>query len=87
MTHSMVGRTARLRTCRGTADLATDPSAERSVADALRAAGEAVEVHDDHYDADAADQPWLAEVGGKAWVVLSKDDRIPRNPVEREALS
>ena len=36
--------------------------------------------------ADAADQTWLADVGGKAWVVLSKDDRIRRNPVERQAL-
>ena len=58
----------------------------RVVADALRAAGEAVEVHDDHFAADAADQTWLANVGGKAWVVLSKDDRIRRNPVERQAL-
>jgi len=56
------------------------------VADALRAAGEAVEVHDDHFAADAADQTWLAEIGMRAWVVLSKDDRIRRNPVEREAL-
>jgi PIN like domain len=56
------------------------------VAEALRAAGEVVEIHDDHFAADAADQKWLAEVGAKAWVVLSKDDRIRRNPVEREAL-
>ncbi|MDB4979716.1 MAG: hypothetical protein JWM82_468 [Myxococcales bacterium] len=56
------------------------------MADALRAAGEAVEIHDDHFAADAADQTWLAEVGTKGWVVLSKDDRIRRNPVEREAL-
>ena len=58
----------------------------RFVADALRGAGEAVEVHDDHFAADAADQTWLADVGGKAWVVLSKDDRIRRNPVECQAL-
>jgi hypothetical protein len=58
----------------------------RVVADALRAVGEVVEVHDDHFARDAPDQLWLAEVGAKAWVVLSKDDRIRRNPVEREAL-
>lgn len=56
------------------------------MADALRAAGEAVEVHDDHFASDAADQDWLAAVGANAWVVLSKDDRIRRNPVERHAL-
>jgi hypothetical protein len=56
------------------------------VAEALRAAGEAVEVHDDQFASDAADQDWLAAVGANAWVVLSKDDRIRRNPVERHAL-
>ncbi len=59
---------------------------ERVVTDALRAAGESVESHDDHFRPDAADQTWLAEVGANAWIVLSKDDRIRRNPVEREAL-
>jgi hypothetical protein len=28
----------------------------------------------------------MARVGSKSWVVLSKDDRIRRNPVERDAL-
>jgi hypothetical protein len=56
------------------------------VADALRAAGEHVEVHDDHFAKDAADEAWLADIGGKGWVILSKDDRIRRNPVERQAL-
>jgi hypothetical protein len=56
------------------------------VAEALRAAGEQVEVHDDHFARDASDETWLGEVGAKGWVVLSKDDRIRRNPVEREAL-
>jgi hypothetical protein len=56
------------------------------VAEALRAAGEQVEVHDDHFARDASDETWLGKVGAKGWVVLSKDDRIRRNPVEREAL-
>lgn len=58
----------------------------RVVADALRAAGEVVEIHDDHFAADAPDHVWLGQVGANAWVVLSKDDRIRRSPVEREAL-
>lgn len=56
------------------------------LADALRAVGERVEVHDDHFPKDAPDEVWLAEVGAKGWVILSKDDRIRRNPVERQAL-
>lgn len=58
----------------------------RVVADALRGTGEAVEIHDDHFAPDGPDQNWLGEVGANAWVVLSKDDRIRRNPVEHEAL-
>jgi hypothetical protein len=58
----------------------------RVVVDALRAAGETVEAHDDHFSPGASDQTWLAAVGAQAWVVLSKDDRIRRNPVERDAL-
>lgn len=56
------------------------------VAEALRRLGERVEVHDDHFAKNVADDIWLAEVGAKGWVVLSKDDRIRRNPVERQAL-
>lgn len=56
------------------------------LAHALRALGERVEVHDDHFPKDATDEIWLADVGAKGWVILSKDDRIRRNPVERQAL-
>src|SRR4051794_37837765 len=58
----------------------------RIVADALRKADELVEVHDDHFAIDAPDEIWLPDVGARGWVVLSKDDRIRRNPVERAAL-
>jgi hypothetical protein len=58
----------------------------RVVAETLRALGEHVEVHDDHFSKDATDEVWLAEIGAKGWVILSKDDRIRRNPVERQAL-
>ena len=39
------------------------------VAQALREAGEQVEVHDDHFARDATDETWLAEVGAKGWIV------------------
>jgi len=44
------------------------------VAGALRTAGAKVEVHDDHFPQTTPDVEWLAEVGRRGWVVLSKDD-------------
>ena len=59
----------------------------RLVADALRVRGEIVEAHDAHFAKDAADVEWLGAVGRKGWVVVSKDDRIRLNEVERMALT
>jgi hypothetical protein len=59
----------------------------RLVAEALHAEGETVEVHDAHFAKDAADVEWLGAVGHKGWVVVSKDDRIRLNEVERMALT
>lgn len=59
----------------------------RLVFEALRAKGERVEVHDAHFPKDAPDVAWLGAVGHKGWVVLSKDDRIRLNEVERDALT
>ena len=56
------------------------------VAEALRIAGATVEVHDDHFPQTTPDVEWLAEVGRRGWVVLSKDERIRRNRIERAAL-
>jgi hypothetical protein len=56
------------------------------VADALRAAGARVEVHDDHFRQDCLDQEWLIEVGRRGWVVLTKDARIAYRPLERLAV-
>ena len=46
------------------------------VAQALREISETVEIHDDHFAPDAKDEAWLAEVGKRGWIVLTKDDRI-----------
>jgi uncharacterized protein with PIN domain len=59
---------------------------KKMVAEALRAAGAKVEVHDDHFAQDAQDEVWLTEVGSKGWVVLTKDQRIRFRVIEREAL-
>jgi hypothetical protein len=57
------------------------------VSEALCAAGETVEAHDTHFSKNATDVEWLSFVGRKEWVVLSKDDRIRLNEVERNALN
>lgn len=58
----------------------------RYVAQALRDAGAKVEIHDDHFPQTTSDVDWLTEVGKRGWVVLSKDERIRRNRIERGAL-
>ena len=52
----------------------------------LRAAGETAEAHDDHFPPDTPDVDWLAEVGRRGWVVLTKDANIRTNELERAAL-
>jgi hypothetical protein len=60
---------------------------KRDVPDALRKAGAAVEVHDDHFPQDADDVTWLRAVGARGWAVLTKDERIRRRETERRALT
>jgi len=55
------------------------------VADALRAAGANVEVHIDHFAQAAPDAEWIPEVGRRGWVLITKDQHIRRNPLERSA--
>jgi len=56
------------------------------VAEALRKAGANVEVHDDHFSQDVADEKWLEAAGKNGWVVLTKDRRIRFRATERQAL-
>ena len=58
----------------------------KHVANALRAAGATVEVHNDHFLQDARDEIWLPEVERRGWVVLTKDDRIRYRPTELAAV-
>lgn len=53
---------------------------------ALRAKGIRVEMLHDHFDLATPDTMWLAEVGKRGWVVLTKDQRIRRRRVEIDAL-
>ncbi|MBI5432705.1 MAG: hypothetical protein HZA52_07740 [Planctomycetes bacterium] len=56
------------------------------MADALRAAGATVEIHDDHFASDTADEEWIREVGARGWIVLTRDERIRYRPLERRAV-
>ncbi len=59
---------------------------KRILASALRAAGLNVQVHDDHFPANAKDTEWLRFVGAKGWVVLTHDRRIRYRAIELTAL-
>lgn len=45
-----------------------------------------VEVHDDHFPADAQDEIWLQSVGKRGWIVLTKDRNIRYRTREFNAL-
>lgn len=53
---------------------------------ALRDAGEEVRIHDELFPQNAKDELWLAEVGKRRWVVLTKDKHIRYRPSEIQAL-
>lgn len=55
------------------------------VAQALRAAGAKIEVHLDHFAGDKPDAEWISDVGERGWVLITKDQNIRRNPLERRA--
>lgn len=55
-------------------------------ADRLRAEGMAVEVHDDHLPQDAPDEAWIALVGAKGWMAITKDRNVRYRAAELEAI-
>ncbi|MEO0458818.1 MAG: hypothetical protein AAF152_19870 [Cyanobacteria bacterium P01_A01_bin.114] len=57
------------------------------LANALRASGITVEIHDDHFPQGAQDEDWLPEVGERGWVVLTKDGNIAKRTSERLAVA
>ena len=56
------------------------------VADLLRARGMTVEIHDDHLAQDAPDEEWIALVGRRRWVAVTKDRNIRYRTGELEAV-
>ena len=60
---------------------------KQTIASALRGAGFLVEVHEDHFAPDARDEDWLAEVGERGWIVLTKDKRFRNRDLETSAIA
>lgn len=56
------------------------------VPEALRAKGIRVELLHEHFALSTSDEEWLADVGRRGWVVLTKDQRIRRRHAEFQAL-
>ena len=54
--------------------------------DALRGAGLDIRVHDDLFPQGTEDVVWLRDAGVHRWVVLTRDDRIRYNQLEKEAV-
>jgi uncharacterized protein (DUF2249 family) len=53
----------------------------------LRETGINVEIHDDHFPQNMPDQFWIPQIGEWGWIVLTKDARIARNTMERQAVA
>jgi predicted nuclease of predicted toxin-antitoxin system len=57
-----------------------------AVVQALRDAGAELQVHSEHFADDERDDVWLPEVARQGWAILTKDKKIRRRPIEKEAL-
>jgi hypothetical protein len=56
------------------------------VPEALRAAGVEIRVHDELFPQGTADVVWLREAGLNGWIVITRDDRIRYNQLEKQAV-
>ncbi|MFZ0747956.1 MAG: hypothetical protein WAM70_01255, partial [Pyrinomonadaceae bacterium] len=52
----------------------------------LRKAGLRVEQHKKWFRHDTADEVWLPKVGRRRWIVLMRDQKIGKRPLELDAL-
>ena len=60
---------------------------QRSVPEALQAAGATVETHRNHFVPETPDVEWLLAVTERGWVVLTKNENIGHEPLEVEAIA
>ncbi|MCI1751505.1 MAG: hypothetical protein LKM36_01170 [Flavobacteriales bacterium] len=54
-----------------------------TIAKALRDVGEKVVLHADHFHKGVEDVEWLEFAAQQRWLILTKDDGISRNPLEK----
>ena len=57
------------------------------IVDALKPTGIKIELHDDHFSQSTLDTEWIPEIGKRGWIILTKDAKIGRNHLERQALA
>ncbi len=57
-----------------------------TIAEAIRATGVRVEIHDDHLPPDAPDEDWIALVAKNSWLAITKDQRIRYRSFEKHAI-
>lgn len=57
------------------------------ILEVLRETGITVEIHDDHFPQNTPDQLWIPKIGEWGWIILTKDARIARNTLERQAVA
>jgi hypothetical protein len=58
----------------------------KKVPEALRAAGLDVRVHDELFPQATQDVVWLSAAGAQPWVVITRDERIRYNQLEKQAV-
>lgn len=63
-----------------------DRSLGKKLVRALRAMGEKVEWHGDHFPESAEDEVWIPYAASRGWPILTKDKAIRRVSAERKAV-
>src|SRR6266581_2682845 len=64
-----------------------DRSIPRAVAGALKQVRDDVRWLEDEFPHDVDEKTWLADVGQRGWLVISRDKKIRSPPGERKALT
>lgn len=63
-----------------------DNNLSRKLARGMRAFGEDVDHLTDHFEEDAPDTEWLRYIGDNDFFLITRDERVRKNPAELKAL-
>jgi hypothetical protein len=58
----------------------------RQFPELLLAGGVRVQRHDDHFRPDTPDSEWIAEIGRRRWIAITRDARIRYSPLALDML-